>query len=154
MFADVPPQGTVPQRHSHIPQDRILNKTTAATTSLSQISYAVNYQRCFSASGATISPAHAQAHRVSLAGGVSKHCGDTQALLFGDPGLDTKPSEVCLGYSQSRPSLHMQHTSSGYGVESAGQRFFCSLEPRDRLCGPHNLLLSGERGPFIGVKSA
>jgi hypothetical protein len=45
--ADVPPQGTVSQRHSHIPQDRILNKTTAATTSLSQISYAVNYQRCF-----------------------------------------------------------------------------------------------------------
>ena len=92
-----------------IPQDRILNKTTAATTSLSQISYAVNYQRCFSASGATISPAHAQAHRVSLAGRVSQHGVATQALLSGDPGLDTKPAEVCLGYSVTPFISHPAH---------------------------------------------
>jgi len=119
-----------------------------------QISYAVNYQRCVSASGATISPAHAQAHRMSLAGGVSQHGGATRALLSGDPGLGTKPSEFFLGYSQPRSFLHMQHTSSGYGVESAGQRFFCSLERRDRFCGPHNLLCCGERRLFSRVKSA
>ena len=110
-FANVPPQGTASQRHSHIPQDRILNKTTAATTSLSQISYAVNYDLCVSASGATVSPAHAQTLIMSLAGSVTARRRHSN-LLSGYPGLDTKPSKFFLGFSLSRSSLHMQHTSS------------------------------------------